>query len=41
MNPLTGLCNSGWIYDHFFNSSTLVWGSPTVWLGGDDYENHL
>lgn len=28
MNPLTGLCNSGWIYERFYNNSTVVWGNP-------------
>lgn len=37
MNPLTGLCNSGWIYDSLFNDSR---NNPTVWLGVADYENH-
>ncbi len=41
MNPLTGLCNSGWIYECFYNNSTVVWGNPTVWLRAADYENHL
>lgn len=39
MNPLTGLCNSGWIYEHFYNNFTVVWGNPAVWLRADDYEN--
>lgn len=41
MNTLTGLCNSGWIYEHFYNNSTVVWGNPTVWLRAEDYENHF
>lgn len=41
MNSLTGLCNSGWIYECLYNKSTVVWGNPAVSLGADDYENHV
>lgn len=41
MNSLTGLCNSGWIYERLYNNSTVVWGNPPVSLGAADYENHV
>lgn len=27
MNSLTGLRNSGWIYEHLYNNSTVIWGN--------------
>lgn len=37
MNPLTGLCKSGWIYERFYNNSTVVRSNPTVWLGAHGF----
>lgn len=41
MNSLTGLFNSGRIYECLYNNSAVARENPAVWLGAADYNIHL